>query len=1455
VIAETKGGLDPLHKTLYAYNDAGCITEVTDPVGNVTHIAYSGHAQTVTNPKGNITTFEYGDMPGLPTHVTDAQGNVAEYSYDALGRLISARINNERPHSYQYDLAGNLISETHPETGTITYVYDDDNRVREKHWGGTVTKYYYNGQSGQLYLMTSGDETSIEEEIHFTYIGARLHRVDSSKGWKRWPIYYDGYGNVTSETIYIPGLPAKTITYEYDLNGNLKKTNYPDGEWTQSTYNGLNCPETLAFNSTGNLLVSGASYGPGKSLAGLTLARNGTQLLRTYFNSGALASNSLQRGGSVLIESSYNYDDVGNISSISSTAPTPSLNAAFDYDSLNRLTSATYSSGRVNSFAYSYDAFGNMTSAQEGGFPVFTKSYNANNRFSDGSYDARGNLVSWQDAIYHWNYQNRLAYVTNLAGEIQGKYLYDERGLRMAALPPFPEADVYTGSPEVEVPDGGGISVQCPLGQDIDTTFLIRNPGEANLELTGSPKVTIAGDVDQFRVLTQPSSPVSPSGVTSFVIRFSPTSIGRKTAAITIVSNDLNENPYDITLTGNLDPPEIQIVDVTDGGTWDFGLIRVGQSQQWPFMIQNVGEADLILNGNPRVQITGDEMGQFFVEEQPDGTVGGGGYTFFIIRFSPVAEGPATAQVSIQNNDADENPYNFTLMGTGQGWFGLKADDPEIKVMAPAGNEKIIAGQPLAIAWTGGAATQSVRIEYSNDNGSTYKTIAERAPNTGRFDWVAPPALSPVCLVRIADADGLPVSPRAYLLGFDLKTLLPPEMTATGTDLMIRMTVPDVSGQATLTANFVLSTSWQVPADNASLSIDEISDVELRLDSGEWRHFLITLDLDRTVAAIAVDGEVVLHDVPLDQMPISSDRPELVILPGAGSSTKIWLDNLDLSYQDRSQIIRVEEPTKLVRPILSDSFDRYLAGAFPAPGGWKIGQTSSDGTNPTDISESTGSLPFVSDAVFEGQYEKNEYYQGIAGQSGTIAIVDQTENVTPRGSFKFERIGPAPVPIVKRFALPSRIPFDVSSAGFSIVAEDTELEDLMDQMIEERTHSDAAGTGVSSEGSAAGPSSLRDLSASGSSQAQTESVPMTETLTSPRAGSYYIYSFDGRLLAEYDLLGNCLRDYLYMGNRLVAEYVPATDQYYYYSQDHVGSTSVVTDDSGAVVYAEAHDPYGGIQKTWANSFDPKRKFADKERDEETGLDYFAARFYSAPMYRWLSVDPALYLDVAIKNPQAWNLYSFCRNNPVNLIDPTGQVVIADDGAYSRLQALFGYAGIRLTRDANGKVSVCIAPGTEERWKEEYPELACLIDWIVDDGIYVYIMEGDTSPTSKGNSPVDWAGINYSNGPEHRATYPRPPKGYDVVVVMNPSYGNMYGDKDKPISWEAILYHEFHEAYFNVMYGLERYPSPYVKQESSHYWSGVMEEVMLKSHPNYTVAPAGSGPRGPFGGSEPHRKLK
>jgi RHS repeat-associated protein len=64
----------------------------------------------------------------------------------------------------------------------------------------------------------------------------------------------------------------------------------------------------------------------------------------------------------------------------------------------------------------------------------------------------------------------------------------------------------------------------------------------------------------------------------------------------------------------------------------------------------------------------------------------------------------------------------------------------------------------------------------------------------------------------------------------------------------------------------------------------------------------------------------------------------------------------------------------------------------------------------------------------------------------------------------------------------------------------------------------------------------------------------------------------------------------------------------------------------------------------------------KERDTESGLDFFGARYYSGPHGRFTSVDPVVQSSKHLEYPQRWNAYAYVRNNPLALVDPDG----ADD---------------------------------------------------------------------------------------------------------------------------------------------------------------------------------------------------
>jgi RHS repeat-associated protein len=114
----------------------------------------------------------------------------------------------------------------------------------------------------------------------------------------------------------------------------------------------------------------------------------------------------------------------------------------------------------------------------------------------------------------------------------------------------------------------------------------------------------------------------------------------------------------------------------------------------------------------------------------------------------------------------------------------------------------------------------------------------------------------------------------------------------------------------------------------------------------------------------------------------------------------------------------------------------------------------------------------------------------------------------------------------------------------------------------------------------------------------------------------------------------------------------------YYHLDALGSVRAVTNQAGAVI--ERHDYYAyGEECTAAPcSTTPAgtntKKFTGKERDLESGLDYFGARYYGSRIGRFTSMDPLVPFAQGIADPQQWNRYSYARNNPSRYIDPDGR---------------------------------------------------------------------------------------------------------------------------------------------------------------------------------------------------------
>ncbi len=99
----------------------------------------------------------------------------------------------------------------------------------------------------------------------------------------------------------------------------------------------------------------------------------------------------------------------------------------------------------------------------------------------------------------------------------------------------------------------------------------------------------------------------------------------------------------------------------------DFGSALVaGGTVTRTFTVRNTGSAALNLSGTPKVAVGGAQAAEFTVTLQPASPVAAAtGSTTFQVTFDPAGTGTRSATLSIANNDADENPYNFSVQGTG----------------------------------------------------------------------------------------------------------------------------------------------------------------------------------------------------------------------------------------------------------------------------------------------------------------------------------------------------------------------------------------------------------------------------------------------------------------------------------------------------------------------------------------------------------------------------------------------------------------------------------------------------------------------------------------------------------------------------------------------------------------------------------------------------------------------
>ena len=153
----------------------------------------------------------------------------------------------------------------------------------------------------------------------------------------------------------------------------------------------------------------------------------------------------------------------------------------------------------------------------------------------------------------------------------------------------------------------------------------------------------------------------------------------------------------------------------------------------------------------------------------------------------------------------------------------------------------------------------------------------------------------------------------------------------------------------------------------------------------------------------------------------------------------------------------------------------------------------------------------------------------------------------------------------------------------------------------------------------------------------------------------YVVGPGGEQLTEVDANNNWRHTNIYAGGKLIGTYdgTVSAPTLHYYFDDPLGTRRAQANSAGVLEAVYVSLPFGdGYAANTAD--DPtENHFTGKERDVESGNDYFLARYYGSSTGRFLSPDPSGLYYADPGDPQSLNLYEYVMNNPLTMIDPDG----------------------------------------------------------------------------------------------------------------------------------------------------------------------------------------------------------
>ena len=1255
-------------------------TTITDVNGNQKDFIYDAFNNLVKINEynaGNVYTTVYTyDAMGNLLNITDALGNVRNFSYDGLGRKVTAQDLHNPADSvfgvwdYTYDSAGNLIGLTDAKNQTINYTYDALNRKISEDYAGKTgvekTFTYDNCPNGKGLLC---DAVSADQTEHYEYSAT---------------------GSITKNTKIID---EKTFTTQYssDRQGNQILIINPDNSQIKNTYNSAGLlDQTQRKESADSIfvpVVSNFDYSPLEQITVESFA-NGVTSASTYDPAKLyrlISKVATNTAGTQLQNLAYIYDNVGNILTLTDNSATDSKKTVnYIYDDLYRLTSAV-ASNTANKQDYTQtfvcEALGNILTQTKNSETIIYEYSGANpdavsKTVTSGivpvpviSYFVSSpvEIASGQQAVLSWAVSGGVATalsIDNNIGSVLGQNYKIVNPTETTTYILTAENDGGTITKSVtitvkpmasaSVPVAGGLAITAKIPPVINSFSVSQSPiikGQSTVlswTLSGGKPTTLSIDNSVGSVLNKTSKTVSPTATKTYKLT-AKNSYGSTTKYVTVTVN----------------PP----APVVSKFTASSATITTGNFTTLSWTLSGGKATTLSINNG-----VGSVLGKTKIILKPAVTTT---YTITAVNISGTVTKSVTVTVnspspiinsfsasSIKIVKGQQVTFSWALSGASPTTLSINNGVGSVLGKTSKTITPISATYTLTAKNTKGTATKSITIAVNppppiiNSFTSDYATIMQGQSAT--LSW----ALSGGETTSLSINNGVgsvfgttskmvsPIATTTYILtAVNISGTVTKSVT-----VIVNPLPPDISSFSATSTTIIkgqsATLSWSLAGGSAtSVSIDNgigsvfgttskivsptvtttytLTAVNIS-GSSDWSVTIIVetpppiINSFTADSAIIIKGQSATLSWNLSGGPVIALSIDNNIGSVFGTTSKIVTPNVTTVYtltaeNEGGSVTKFVTITVTVitAPVIS-TFTTTAAGLS-----WTL---SGSPVTKLSIDNKIGSVSNKTSITVKPTITTT-YVLTATNTAGTV-IKPVTFVVAT---------DPAPTTITKDYT------YDANS-NMTGDGEFTYDYDYSNRMI--------SATNIST-------SAVITYAYDPQGQRIKVATPIATTIYPTQ-----FYNTDGTTATKH-----------IFANGVDIATVQGTDKdakIYYTASDNLNSSSVMTDNTGTISETLDYFPFGQIRidtKAKDSTFTEQRKYIGQEYDQDTGLNYLNARYYNSAIARFTGVDSvviALGDEQTIKqitgkdqqtllaNPQALNYYSYANNNPIINSDSTGK---------------------------------------------------------------------------------------------------------------------------------------------------------------------------------------------------------